>query len=101
MAEVRNHSSQALPYGALLTKVFNHFSVKFSRELNEYIDKGFFMHMIKRSISINSTEGEKEGQEESNHHAMETKGYFEEVPPQIKEIHEDLSAQDFQLQWQE
>ena len=81
MTDVRNHSSQALPYGALLTKVFNHFSVKFSRELNEYIDKGFFMHMIKRSISINSTEGEEEGQKESSHHAMETKRYFEEVPP--------------------
>ena len=30
MANVRNHSSRALPYGALLTKVFSHSRVKFS-----------------------------------------------------------------------
>ena len=34
MADVRNHSSRALPYGALLTKVFNHFRVKFSGQRN-------------------------------------------------------------------
>ena len=27
MADVRNHNTIALPYGALLTKVFNHFMV--------------------------------------------------------------------------
>ena len=40
------------------------------------------MHMIKRGISIDSTEGEEEnGEEEIGYHAIETKGYFEEVPP--------------------
>ena len=34
MANVSNHSSQALPCGALLTKVFNHFRVKFSGQWN-------------------------------------------------------------------
>ena len=74
MADVRNHSSRALPYGALLTKVFKHFRVKFRRQLNEYIDEGFSLRMIKRSISIDSIEGE----EKSSHHAMDTEGYFEE-----------------------
>ena len=30
MADVRNHSNRTLPFGALLTKIFKHFRVKFS-----------------------------------------------------------------------
>ena len=55
MADVGNHSSWALPYGAFLTKVFKHFRVKFSRQLNEYIDKDFSITKIKKGISIYST----------------------------------------------
>ena len=58
MADVRNHSNRALPYSALLTKVFKHFRVKFSRQLNEYIDKDFSITTIKMGISIDSIKGE-------------------------------------------
>ena len=47
MADVRNHSSRALPSGALLTTVFNHFRVKFSGQRNQYISKGFSITTIK------------------------------------------------------
>ena len=35
MADVKNHSSQALSFGALLTKVFNNFRVKVSGQRNQ------------------------------------------------------------------
>ena len=74
MADVRNHNSQALPFGALLTKVFNHFRVKLSGQRNQYISKGFSITTIKRGISIDSTEDEgeeDEGDEGTSRHAME------------------------------
>ena len=58
MVDVRNHSSRALPYGALLTKIFSHFRVKFNRQRNQYIGKGFSITTIKRGIIVDSTEGE-------------------------------------------
>ena len=39
--DVRNHSSRALPFGALLIKIFKHFRLKFGRQLNQYIDGDF------------------------------------------------------------
>ena len=47
MVDVKNHSSRSLPFGALLTKNFKHFRVKFSNQINQYIDGGFSKHMIK------------------------------------------------------
>ena len=58
------------------------------------------MHMIKRGISIDTTEEEEEGENEISHHAMEIEGYFEEIPLQTERIYEDPSAQNLQLQWQ-
>ena len=107
MVDVRNYNSRALPYGVLLTKVFKHFRVTFSRQLNEYIDKGFSITTIKRGISIDSTEGEDEGEEKSSHQYMEVKGNLEVKenlqvpPPQTEETHEEPSTQVLQLQLQE
>ena len=84
MADVRNHKNRALPFGVLLTKILKYFRVKFSNQINQYIDGGFYKHMIKRRIS-----GKEEGEEESNHHAIDIEGRFEELPLQTEEIHED------------
>ena len=70
MANVRNHKNRALPFDALLTKIFTHFRVKFSNQYNQFIDEGFSKHMIKRGISIDTSEEEEqeeEGEEESCH----------------------------------
>ena len=83
MADVRNHKSRALPFGTLLTKIFKYFRVKFSRQINQYIDGGLSKQTINRGISVNSTKEEEEekGEEESNHHDMEVDGNFEDPPP--------------------
>ena len=60
VADVQNHSSRALPYGAFLTKVFHYFRVKVSDQRNQFIQKGFLFTTIKRGISIDSNEGENE-----------------------------------------
>ena len=49
MVDVRNHKNRALPFGALLTKISRHL---------ELIDGGFFEHMIRRGISIDTSEEE-------------------------------------------
>ena len=94
MVDVRNHKNRALPFGALLTKIFTHFRVKVSNQINQYIDWDFSNHMIKRGISVESSK-EEEGEEESSHHAMEIEGQFitKEPPSHIKETHEELRAQ--------
>ena len=74
MANVRNHNSRALLFGALLTKVFNHFRVKLSGQRNQYIGKEFSITTIKRGISIDSTEDEREedkGNKGMSRHVME------------------------------
>ena len=54
--------------------------------------------MIKRSISVDSTEGEDEGVEASSRQNIEVEENLEIPPPQAEETHED---QIFQLQFQE
>ena len=49
MADVRNHVTRAFSYGALLTKVFNHFEVNLVGQRNQGISKGFSMNKIKRA----------------------------------------------------
>ena len=83
MADVRNYSTRALPFGALLTKVFSHFRVKFSGQHNQYISKGFSINKIKRGISVDSTEGEdeeEEGDRGTSHHDIEVEGNLEISP---------------------
>ena len=64
MVDMRSHSSRALPFGALLTKIFKYFRVMFINQINEYNDGGFLKHMIKRGINVDSTEKEDEDEEE-------------------------------------
>ena len=85
MADVKNHSSRALPYSALLTKVFSHFRVKVNDQQNKYISKRFLITTIKRGISIDSTEEEREedeGDKGTSHRAMEVEGNLE-IPPSL------------------
>ena len=58
MADVRNHSSRAFPFGALLTKVFNHFDVNLRGQRSQGLSKGFSMNTIKKGINFSSSEGE-------------------------------------------
>ena len=73
MIDVRNHSSRALPFGALLTKIFKQFRVKFNNQHNQFIDGGFSKQIIKREISVDSS-NEEEEEEESTHCDMEVEG---------------------------
>ncbi|GFS40275.1 hypothetical protein Acr_00g0067500 [Actinidia rufa] len=60
IANVRNHSSRAFPYGALLTKVLNHYDVNLRGQRNQGISKGFSMNTIKKGIDFDSSEQERE-----------------------------------------
>ncbi|GFS43266.1 hypothetical protein Acr_00g0084460 [Actinidia rufa] len=60
MADVRNHNTRALYYGALLTKVFNHFTVNLRGQRNQGISKGFSMNTIKKGIDFDSSEEERD-----------------------------------------
>ena len=78
MADVRNHSSRAFPFGALLTKVFNHFDVNLRGQRSQGLSKGFSMNTIKKGIYFESSEEERaevrdDMDEDDN----------EEVPPHI------------------
>ena len=96
MADVRNHSSIALSYDALLTKVFSHVRVKLSDQRNQYISKGFSITTIKRGISVDSTERE----EKSSGQHMEVEGNLEVPSPHTEETYEEPSDHNLQLQWQ-
>ncbi|GFS29173.1 hypothetical protein Acr_00g0005660 [Actinidia rufa] len=97
MTDVRNHSSRALPYGALLTKVFSRFRVKVNGQRYQYISKGFSITTINRGISVDSTR-EEEGDEETSHHSLEVEGNLEVPPPHTEETYEE-TTQNFQLKW--
>ena len=58
MSDVRNHKSRALPYGALLTKVFENFQISFRNKHDQHINGGFTENIISRGISIGSTNNE-------------------------------------------
>ncbi|GFS39385.1 hypothetical protein Acr_00g0062630 [Actinidia rufa] len=67
MAYIRNHKKRSLPYGALITKVFEHFGVSFRNQHDQHIDQGFSNYTISRGISVDSTDKEDDV----------------EIPPQI------------------
>ena len=81
MADVRNHKNWALPFGALLTKIFKYFRVKFSNQINQHIDGCLSEQIIKRGISMDSFEEEKEVEEESNHHDIDIESHFGKILP--------------------
>ncbi|GFZ06464.1 hypothetical protein Acr_18g0006340 [Actinidia rufa] len=99
MADVRNHSSRAIPFGALLSKVFSQFRFKITDQRNQYISKGFSITMIKRGIGVNSTKGEDEGEEESSRQHLKVEENLEVPQPHTEETYEKPNAQYLQLQW--
>ncbi|GFS42911.1 hypothetical protein Acr_00g0082490 [Actinidia rufa] len=60
MAYIRNHKKRSLPYGALLTKVFEHFGVIFRNQHDQHIDEGFSNYTISQGISVDSTDKEED-----------------------------------------
>ena len=64
MADVKNHNTKALPFGALLTKIFQHFRVSFRDQHNQFIDGDFTEHLISHGVSVDYTD--KEENEEEN-----------------------------------
>ncbi|GFZ06813.1 hypothetical protein Acr_18g0009830 [Actinidia rufa] len=62
MADVKNHNTRGFPYGALLSKVFNHFVVNLRGQRNQGISKGFSMNTIKKGINFDSSEEEWDGE---------------------------------------
>ncbi|GFZ15756.1 hypothetical protein Acr_25g0001650 [Actinidia rufa] len=58
MAYVRTHKNRSLPYGALLTKIFEHFEVNLRNQSIQTIDEGFSSYMISRGITVDSTDEE-------------------------------------------
>ena len=51
MADVKNHT-RALPFGALLTRIFLHFNVNIDDQLSTKIDKGFSMSTINKAKTL-------------------------------------------------
>ena len=58
MAYVRTHKNRSLPYGAFLTKIFEHFEVNLRNQSIQTIDEGFSSYMISRGITVDSTNEE-------------------------------------------
>ena len=56
MANIHNRKNRSLPYGALLTKIFEYFEVSFRNQSDQHIDEGFSNYIISRGISIDSTD---------------------------------------------
>ena len=87
MADVRNHKNRSLPYGALLTKIFEHFRVNFREQRDQHIGEGFTTYMISRGITFDLT-GDVENEEvvgNENQQLMEidTSGNTEDIRPSI------------------
>ena len=55
MAYIRNHKNRSLPYGALLTKIFEYFGVSLRNQTIQNIDEGFSSYIISRGITVDST----------------------------------------------
>ena len=66
MVNMKNHKCKALPYGALLTKVFKHFRVSLKNQCVQYIDGNITEYLLSKSISVDTTDNE-ESEEEGYH----------------------------------
>ncbi|GFY81026.1 hypothetical protein Acr_01g0008350 [Actinidia rufa] len=58
MADIRNRKNRSLPYGALLTKIFEYFGLSFRNQTDQHIDEGFSNYIISRGITVDSTDKE-------------------------------------------
>ena len=60
MAEVRNHNTQALPFGKLLTRIFLYFHISLDDKPSQSLVKGFSMDTVKKEKNLGLSEEEKE-----------------------------------------
>ncbi|GFY97615.1 hypothetical protein Acr_12g0001560 [Actinidia rufa] len=91
MADVRNHNTRALPFGAFRTKIFLHFNISIKNQPSQGLGKGFSMNTIKKGKNLGVSEDERE-KERVNIHDMEVEGNLE-IPLQIEGIYVDPSTQ--------
>ena len=59
MADVQNCKNRSLPYGALLTKIFEHVRVTFMDQHDQHIDQRFTTYMISWGITFDLTDNEE------------------------------------------
>ena len=96
MGDVRNHNTRAFPFGALLTKVFNHFDVNVRGQINQGIRKFFSMNTIKKGISFSEEEREENVRDDGiSRQCMEEDEILEVLP------HVDPNFELPQLQWRD
>ncbi|GFZ09227.1 hypothetical protein Acr_20g0010350 [Actinidia rufa] len=103
MAYVRTHKNRSLPYGALLTKIFEHFEVNLRNQSIQTIDEGFSSYMISRGITVDSTDEEDDlempSQAMGDVH-MEDVSLDTEIPPeQSPQPQEGQTSQENPSDW--
>ncbi|GFY97736.1 hypothetical protein Acr_12g0002770 [Actinidia rufa] len=103
MAYVRTHKNRSLPYGALLTKIFEHFEVNLRNQSIQTIDEGFSSYMISRGITVDSTDEEDDlempSQAMGDVH-MEDVSLDTEIPPeQSPQPQEGQTSQEKSPDW--
>ncbi|GFS32252.1 hypothetical protein Acr_00g0021600 [Actinidia rufa] len=70
MADVRNHNTRSLPFGAFLTRIFLHFNINLNNQPSVDIDKGFSKDTVKKAKNL----GLEEVQREEDRMDMDTEG---------------------------
>ncbi|GFY98755.1 hypothetical protein Acr_13g0001560 [Actinidia rufa] len=68
MADVRNHNTRSLPFGAFLTRIFLHFGISLDNQPSQGLAKGFSKNTVKKgkSLGFDEGEGEDKGGNEGN-----------------------------------
>ena len=66
MVDVKRHKFKALPFGALLTKIFEHFRVSIRNQHDQHIDRNFTEHLISRGISLDTIDNKESEEEEGD-----------------------------------
>ena len=104
MINVKNYKNRVLPFRALLTKIFEHFRFCLSNQQNQYIDGVFTEHLISRGINIDTTDNEKNEEEENDaqshqivHMDKDNASDTEEIP--LYQSAQPSPPQDAPLMW--
>ncbi|XP_057488693.1 uncharacterized protein LOC130774654 [Actinidia eriantha] len=68
MADVRNHNTRSLPFGAFLTRIFLHFGISLDNQPSQGLPQGFSKNTVKKgkSLGFDEGEGEDKGGNEGN-----------------------------------
>ncbi|GFZ06816.1 hypothetical protein Acr_18g0009860 [Actinidia rufa] len=61
MADVRNHNTRSLPFGAFLTRIFLHFNINLNNQPSVDIDNGFSKGTVKKAKNLGLEEVQREG----------------------------------------